>query len=325
MDVGRANPIVAMGGSTKPDHWQMLEKTPVYRDIGDYRLYELAPSSSIVLNGHQLTTNRWGMRDRDYDLEQRPGTYRIGILGSSSVMGLNVGDDETFESLVESRLNRELGGKPYQRYEILNFGVNGYNPPTQVTVLDKKVLPFKPDAVVIVFNSVESFFTVERFAKSLRRGIAPIDDIFREIAHEAKVDARTPALRAERRLAPYAPRLIEWSFRKIAERCRQEGIRAIWVFQPMLSAGKSQHEEATEMTRMARDAGFSVINLEGAYAGVNPESLTVAPWDAHPNAEGHRRLAEGLYAALVAGPAKIFDASTKDAPREKLPITMEGR
>ena len=34
-----------------------------------------------------------------------PGTYRIALLGASTVMGWGVGDDEAFEALVERRLN----------------------------------------------------------------------------------------------------------------------------------------------------------------------------------------------------------------------------
>lgn len=308
MDVGRANPILDAGGGAQPRDWGMLEKTPVYREINDYRMYELAPSSSIVLNGHRLSTNRWGMRDREYEMVKAPGTYRIAILGSSSVMGLNVGDGESFEALLEERLNRERIGKPHSRYEILNFGVNGYNPPSQTVVLEKKVLAFKPDAVFLVFNLQESYFTVQRFAKSLRRGVEPIDEIFFQVARESKVDARTPELRAEKRLSPYAPRLIEWAFQRIGERCRQEGIRAVLVYQPAIGAGKLRQKEADMILQMARDAGFSVIDLEGTFGNAEPETLKVAPWDAHPNAMGHKLIADGLYSALTAGAGGIFNA-----------------
>lgn len=306
MDVGRANPILEAGGRVQPRDWGMLEKTTIYRETNDYRLYELAPSGSIVLNGHRLSTNRWGMRDHDYEKVKPSGTYRIAILGSSTVMGLNVGDGEPFEALVEGRMNRELAGRPYARYEILNFGVNGYNPPSQVVVLEKKVLEFKPDAVLLVFNLQESYFTVQRFAKSLRRGIEPIDEIFRQVAQDAKVDGRTPELRAEQRLTPYAPRLIEWAFKRIAERCRQEGVRVVIVYQPALGAARSRQNEVNQFMQMARNAGFSVINLEGVYGNVDPETLKVAPWDAHPNASGHKLIADRLFSALTSEPGGLF-------------------
>lgn len=300
MDVGRANPILAEGGAAQPRNWGMLEKTEVYRETDDYRLYELAASRRIVLNGHPLSTNRWGMRDRDYELAKPQGTYRIAILGSSTVMGLNVDDGEPFESALEERMNRELSGRFHARYEILNFGVNGYNPPTQVAVLDKKVLGFKPDALVLVVHLQDSFFAVQRFAKSLRKGIEPMDDALRRIAQDANIDARTPERRAEKRLAAHWPRLYEWAFGQIAERCLREGIRPLMVYMPAPGGSGSRRKDAELTIDLARKAGFAVIDLESVFAGVPPDMLKVAPWDAHPNALGHKMIADALFAALAA-------------------------
>ena len=47
------------------------------------------------------------MRDQDYERSPPPNTFRIALLGPSNVMGWGVGDGETFEALVEERLNRE--------------------------------------------------------------------------------------------------------------------------------------------------------------------------------------------------------------------------
>jgi hypothetical protein len=52
---------------------------------------------------------------------------------------------------------------------------------------------------------------------------------------------------------------------------------------------------------MAREAGFVVLDLTAAYDRVEDfPSIWIAPWDSHPNAEGHRMLAEELYAQLIA-------------------------
>lgn len=299
MDVGRANPALALAGATaKPHDWGMLEKTRAFQEVGDYRMNELVPSSRILLNGHTLSTNRWGMRDRDYELIKPAGAYRIAILGSSTTMGLNVGDNESFEALIEERLNRERVSQPHDQYEILNFAVNGYNPPQQVVVLEKKVLDFKPDAVVLVINVDEAYFTMQRFAKSLRKGIEPIDEVFRQVAREAKVDAQTPEIRAEKRLSPYWPQLWEWAYGRIAERCRQEGIRAYVVYIPGIE-NEGRDKRVDQMLAQARKAGFSVINLEGVYGNAESDRIRVAPWDAHPNALGHKMIADGLYSAMI--------------------------
>ena len=64
---------------------------------------DMAPSTSGILCGTLATTNRWGMRDREYDKEKPAGTYRFVLLGSSHEVGSGVKDDETFENLVEDQ------------------------------------------------------------------------------------------------------------------------------------------------------------------------------------------------------------------------------
>lgn len=300
MDVARANPLLANAGAAQPRNWQMLEKTELYRETDDYRLYELAPSKQVVLNGFLHSTNRWGMRDREYGLTKPPGTYRIAMLGSSTVMGLNVADGEAFEAILEERLNRDHAGRVHARYEVLNFGVNGYNPPSQVLVLERKALAFEPDAIVLVVHLQDSFFAIERLAKSLRRGIEPPDGLLRDIARESRVDAKTPQRWAERRLMPYWPRLYEWAFGRIAERCVRAGIQPILVYLPPIGGSGARRRDAERTLAMARSAGFAVVDLEHALDGADADSLKVAPWDAHPNSKGHRMIGEALYDAFTA-------------------------
>ena len=45
------------------------------------------------------------------------------LVGASHEMGMGVKDDETFENVLEDRLNRELAGAPDPRFEILNLSV----------------------------------------------------------------------------------------------------------------------------------------------------------------------------------------------------------
>jgi lysophospholipase L1-like esterase len=60
-----------------------------------------------------------------------------------------------------------------------------------------------------------------------------------------------------------------------------------------------REEEITRLSRLAEESGFIVLNLSGAYENQDEESLVVAYWDKHPNAKGHRLIAEHLYRALL--------------------------
>jgi hypothetical protein len=73
-------------------------------------LRDLTPSVTVTNAGALATTNPFGMRDRDYTMEKPPGTYRMLLVGASHELGSGVKDDETFENIVEDRLNGERSG-----------------------------------------------------------------------------------------------------------------------------------------------------------------------------------------------------------------------
>jgi lysophospholipase L1-like esterase len=57
-------------------------------------------------------------------------------------------------------------------------------------------------------------------------------------------------------------------------------------------------EEIAHLSRVAEEAGFVILDLSDAYDNQDVESLVVAYWDKHPNAKGHRLIAEDLYRKL---------------------------
>ena len=48
---------------------------------------EIVPSMSTILGGTPVTSNRLGMRDREYQKLKPPNTYRIVLLGVSHDVG----------------------------------------------------------------------------------------------------------------------------------------------------------------------------------------------------------------------------------------------
>jgi lysophospholipase L1-like esterase len=66
-----------------------------------------------------------------------------------------------------------------------------------------------------------------------------------------------------------------------------------------------RQETVEQLARLAEESGFIVLDLSDAYEQQDLESLVVAYWDRHPNAEGHRLLADRLYQALQAHQEQI--------------------
>jgi hypothetical protein len=125
-----------------------------------------------------------------------------------------------------------------------------------------------------------------------------------EIASRAGVEPGMTKSDAERRLTPYGPEIVAWTFGRIVEISRAHDILPVWIFMPTLE-DPLHEEEITHLTGLAKDSGFVVIDLSDAYDNEDPDSLVVAYWDKHPNAEGHLLIAEALYRKLLENQQEI--------------------
>ena len=83
-----------------PEGWGDGRKV-FYRRRSDFLLTEIASSVATILGGTPTTSNRLGMRDREYEKIKPANTYRIVLLGASHDQGTGVNDDQTYENLVE--------------------------------------------------------------------------------------------------------------------------------------------------------------------------------------------------------------------------------
>jgi len=92
--------------------------------------------------------NRFGFRERDYELEKAPDTYRIAVIGDSFTFGQGIAEEDRFSNLLEQRLNADKSRRDV-RYEVLNFGQPGKNTQDETGVLNKFVLPAKPDFIIL--------------------------------------------------------------------------------------------------------------------------------------------------------------------------------
>lgn len=288
----------------RPSDWVSFRDTAAVRLTNDDLILELVPSTTIDFNGTWLTTNRWGMRDRDYERIPPPNTYRIALTGPSFVMGLGVDDGEDFEWLLEERLNREHGGGQYAGYEILNFAVPGYSAIQDLMLLEQKALSFQPNALFFMAHQREEDAVVLYLADRMSVGAdLPYADLV-DLARQAGVEPGMTKNEAERRLKPYGAEILAWTFRRIVDVSRAHGVLPVWIFMPTLE-DPLQEAEVVHLADLARDSGFIVLDLSDAYAGQDVDSLVVAYWDKHPNAEGHRLIAEHLYQALRENEAAI--------------------
>lgn len=271
---------------------------------GDFIGRELPRSTTYEYLGVTYNTNQWGLRDKEYSPQKPPNVYRIALLGTSFSMGWGIGDTETYENIVEDRLNAELPGD----YEILNFSVNGHGPLRKLAYLDKSVLAFQPDMAVFVCNRIEKQWIVDQIVNSVRREAEiPFEFVSDRVA-EAGVTSDMQERPARIRLAKHSSELMDWTFREFVKRCKENNIKPVWMFMPeiqRLSIGKDPRVE--EAFALAESAGFeAILDLSPSFEKVSPQDLILAPWDGHPNVRGHSLLANQFFDLLTANEAILL-------------------
>lgn len=290
--------------SIRPASWLDVVGSGLERFTGDFRQKELSPSFVSLTSYGKISTNRWGMRDKDYQKIPPPNTFRVALLGASSVMGWGVGDDATFEAIVERRLNGEPAAGAYANFEILNFAVPGYDPLQQLVVLDK-AFDFKPNALFYVATAREASRTTWQLSVAVSNGVSLPFPEFENILQKANVSAETPQSVAYRRLRPFRDEILTLTYQRIVEQARARQISPILIFLPQVQEGEWKEETPT-ILRLARNAGFSVWDLEDVFRGTDSASIKLEEWDLHPNAKGHVLVANRLYNLITSNSQHLF-------------------
>lgn len=306
LSVNRFNSQLWEVYTQKPETWLDVQNAGLKQFTNDFAQTELIPSFVSESNFGTITINRWGMRDRDYELARAPNTVRIAVLGASSVMGWGVGDGETFEALLEDRLNAEANER--RRYELLNFGVPGYQPLQQLVALEK-ALRFEPTSILYVATGRElsraSWYLVEAVQKELE---IPYPEL-RDVASRAGLTAGMDETTGRRRLEAYRPEILAWSYGHIVEQSRLADAAPVFVFLPQVREG-AWEEETPETLELASRAGFAVIDLSDVFERQDVTAIRLAEWDHHPNQRGHELIASRLYEELGALDELVLQGAT---------------
>lgn len=116
-----------------------LSKNPILR-------YELAPNTP----DGSFAISDAGLRDRHYSLEKPDNTFRIAFLGDSIAYGFGVDQTETTSAHLERLLNKYYPDAGFS-FEVLNFGVPGYNFQQIFETLRVKALLYSLDLIIYAY------------------------------------------------------------------------------------------------------------------------------------------------------------------------------
>jgi hypothetical protein len=149
--------------------WQVLailfvELALFAAGLGEEEIFKLDPqvgfkhmsNKRITWRSEGLATSyldQHGLREPNVTLAKPAGTYRIALLGDSLTESLQVPWEQSFSYGIQKNLQDRLG-KPVQ---VLNFGTSGYATAQEYLQLKSDVLAFKPDLVLLCYNTRDCF------------------------------------------------------------------------------------------------------------------------------------------------------------------------
>ncbi len=302
----------------------------IYRRSDDAALvYEPVPSSSVQMPYGTAGFNARSMRDdREHALAPEPGQQRVALVGDSIVWG----EDVPLESALPRSLERELGAK----WDVLGFGVTGYDTVQEAEWYRRAVRAFHPAVVVVVYCLNDVFIASGPFNKwatpeELRRTdeqdalverLAPVreetlEDLSRREEEHALfrlfARARTvwrvrryehdPAYTDEYLLLYAQPDYFERTraaLGRLASDIREDGATAHLMISPILRSWDSYHWSSIHerVANAAREAGFVVHDPLATFRASHREH-DVRIDSLHYNKTGTQALAAYVARALT--------------------------
>jgi hypothetical protein len=301
----------------KPSDWGRFHAANVAEILdGDFLLFELKPNLRRTLFGQPFTTNRYGLRDREYTLEKPPGVFRIAVVGSSIDMGWGIGTEETYVNLLEDWLNAQARRRGLaRRFEVLNFAVAAYSPMQRLEAFRRKAVKFDPDLVIYSATLLDTRLIEIYLCDLLQSNVDVHYDFFRAALAEARIDPGTLRREPDGKLADKTAIKIKlrpryWEFYDqtiglLADDCRALGVPLVCLIIPRVGKADSPELRAEPVARLrgiAARYAVPLFDLTSAFDNDDPAKLEIAAWDDHPNARGHRRLFRALARALTHDP-----------------------
>lgn len=298
-------------------------------------VYELRPNARGRFVNQPLLINSQGLHDYEYGRRKEPGTFRIVGLGDSSLFGWGVAMEENSMKVLERRLNEK---SRQRKFEVINFGVPGYNTAMEAETFVARCVEYAPDLVLVNFNTndydVPNFmrrpgdlatlrksylfdlaYSVYDGVMGLDRYPPPFDFNNRSTARrEAERLDEDPALPEEYRYMVGAKGVVR-ALERLAAAAHERNIPLV-VFSVKAYPGLDPTYERDEwrdgqrelLERESRRLGFHFLNTYPyyvTYLNQHPHAnlatvFAVSEADGHPNSLAHSIDAQAIFDYLAA-------------------------
>jgi lysophospholipase L1-like esterase len=280
-----------------------------YERIGEYTrdkqadehlVFRHKPSWEKRYGDVLVSYNERGLRDRPI-LAKTEGEYRILALGDSVTFGWGVAQNQIFTSRLENLLPDRL----QRPVRVINSGVGAYNTVQEVTYFKLEGITFQPDLAMLIYvgNDIEESdgpFDPWAGAKSISEMAVRTlgSSWFYRLAHHTYHHALPKQVERQ------SPNPLQggkgWSqsmsaLSELVAMCEEHNIPLI-VFFVRLYPDENQ-QLFDDVVRHAH--GVPVKDMGQWFEGLDASSVVNSKVDSHPNAEGHRVMAEHMADEIV--------------------------
>ena len=252
-------------------------------------------NETATLQNVEIKLNSLGMRSEEPLLEKK----KILFTGSSISLGWGVDNDSSFVGIFRNRLqNQNLD------YQVLNASVGNYNTFRYVENFLRNQKKLDPEVIVINYFINDAEILPMGSDNWLLKNSA--------LAASLNLAVKKMTSNSEENLKEYYNRLYDPenkgfqlmhnSLQKLAEYAEGNGTKIYLVIIPDIHFLENYpfvpiHKK---IESIAENLNFVVIDTYPSLKGIPFDDLQIMPGDSHPNAYGHRLMAEELSEEILA-------------------------
>lgn len=261
--------------------------------------HEHVPSSSAILQKVEIRTNREGLRGPELP-PPRPGQRRILFLGSSITLGWGVPENQVLTSLVADRFHADG-----QDVVVINGGIGNYNSTRYVELFMTKLKATEPTDIVIQYfvNDAEVLdagggnFLLRNSELAVTLWIA-FNRYFAKTGETSLIEHYRAIY--DHNTAGY--QAMVGALGRLADYAKAHGIRVYLAMTPDVHnlVNYKLGFIDDDMEKISARLGFTFVDFLPVLSGTPPQQIWATPGDPHPNAFGHRLMADALYPVLKA-------------------------
>jgi lysophospholipase L1-like esterase len=263
-----------------------------------FRVYR--PPANVRNLGGWMYTNSFGYVGPQWTLHKPSNTRRIALLGDSVTEGLRIKPYLRFGNLLENRLNASIPNGSSQRFEVLNFSVDGYVLSQILDVAVEDVPRFQPDTYVLALTELSVFRGWDTHLVDLIALNANLKyGILRQIAGQAHASPVDDDYMLHAKLAPFRMTALREILSQLKSAAEQHHAEFVVVLVPTLEDADLSHKRFEGIPELLQSLGITTVNLLDTFDRIpNLMPLRMYRWDVHPNPLGHAMIADNLYVKL---------------------------